>query len=157
MNIPSLILMIELHFPKKKNRVTVDGNQQWRRNKMKWTQICCNSMQSSWLSFSLSLSQQRGLSLFLCGPELTVIPKQSALIQRVRGLECGSAREFVRPCLEARYRTRLRRSSKPRCPEALSQRPFHPLTLLTPVRLTTTDGMCALAELTVNYSNQLLL
>ncbi|KAK2895029.1 hypothetical protein Q8A67_012258 [Cirrhinus molitorella] len=36
-------------------------------------------------------------TLFLCGPELTVIPKQSALIQRVWGLERSSARERVLP------------------------------------------------------------
>lgn len=31
--------------------------------------------------------------LFLCGPELCVISKQSALIQGLRGLEHGAARE----------------------------------------------------------------
>lgn len=83
-----------------------------RRRGIKWWNkegICCNSMQLSrcstvffFIFFSLSFSIPASVSfslsaLFLCGPELTVIPKQSALIQRVWGLECSSARERVLP------------------------------------------------------------
>ncbi len=128
----------------KQRNVAVDENQE-KRNKW-WNKrgSACNSMQLSrcftvffFIFFSLSFSIPASVSfslsaLFLCGPELTVIPKQSALIQRVWVFECSSAESvfFRRLTLVPVWRHAIGPAQPHQSPVlgALSQGPLHPLT-----------------------------